>query len=95
MEKKEIKKTPEERFEELIDKIAKAIVERRLGTIAIVMLESVKPLTFIGSQLMIFLDPFVTAFFKPDDYRLFSEMIEDRKNLEKLIERIEQYENEL
>ncbi len=90
-----VKDRKEERFEELIDKIARMIVQRRLGVVAIVLLESVKPLTFLGSQLMVFMDPFVSAFFKPDDYRLFYEMIEDRKNIDKLIERIEKYENEL
>ena len=90
-----VKDRKEERFEELIDKIARMIVQRRLGVVAIVLLESVKPLTFLGSQLMVFMDPFVSAFFKPDDYRLFYEMVEDRKNIDKLIERIEKYENEL
>ena len=90
-----VKDRKEERFEELIDKIARMIVQRRLGVVAIVLLESVKPLTFLGSQLMVFMDPFVSALFKPDDYRLFYEMIEDRKNIDKLIERIEKYENEL
>lgn len=94
MEKK-IDQSKEARFEELIDKIARMIVQRRLGVVAIVLLESIKPLTFLGSQLMVFMDPFVSAFFKPDDYRLFYEMIEDRKNVDRLIERIEKYENEL
>ncbi len=94
MEKK-IEQSKEARFEELIDKIARMIVQRRLGVVAIVLLESIKPLTFLGSQLMVFMDPFVSAFFKPDDYRLFYEMIEDRKNVDRLIERIEKYENEL
>ena len=94
MEKNQIEEK-EKRFDELIDRIARAIVQRRLGVLAIVLLESVKPLTFIGSQLMVFLDPFVSAFFKPDDYRLFYEMLEDRKNVDRLIEKIEQYENEL
>ncbi len=81
-------------FEELIDKLARKIVSRRLGVVAIVLFESVKPLSFLGSQLMVFLDPFISAFFKPDEYRKFYEMIEDRKNIDKLIKRIEHYENE-
>lgn len=93
MEKKE-RDLKDKDFEELIDKLARMIVNRQLSVVAIVLLESVKPLTFLGSQLMVFLDPFISAFFKPDDYRKFYEMIEDRKNIDKLIERIEQYENE-
>jgi len=93
LEKKE-RDLKDKDFEELIDKLARMIVNRQLSVVAIVLLESVKPLTFLGSQLMVFLDPFISAFFKPDDYRKFYEMIEDRKNIDKLIERIEQYENE-
>lgn len=91
MERKEVQN--KKNFDDLIDKLAKMIVERHLGVVAIVFLESVKPLTFLGSQLMVFFDPFVSVFFKPDDYRRFYEMIEDRKNVEKLIEKIEEYEN--
>jgi len=82
-----------EDFSELIDKLARMIVKRRLSVVAIVMLESTKPLTFLGSQLMVFLDPFISVFFKPDDYRKFYKMIEDRRNVDRLIERIEYYEN--
>lgn len=89
-----IQNKEQENYEDLIDRLARMVVKRRLGIVAVVMLESVKPLTFLGSQLMVFLDPFVSAFFKPDDYRRFYRMIEDRSNIDKLIERIEKYENE-
>ncbi len=93
MEKEASEVQNKEDFSELIDKLARMIVKRRLGVVAIVMLESTKPLTFLGSQLMVFFDPFISVFFKPDDYRKFYKMIEDRRNVDRLIERIEYYEN--
>ncbi len=77
----------------LIDDIARAIVRRKLTVPAIVFLESVKPLTFLGTQVMVFLDPFIGAFFAPEKYRRFYNLMEDRKNVELLISRIEHEED--
>ncbi len=94
MEKEEKKIQNQDDFDALIDKLAKMVVERHLGVVAIVLLESIKPLSFLGSQVMVSLDPFVAAFFKPEEYRKFYRMIENRENVEKLIKKIEEYENE-
>jgi len=50
---------PEERRQEIIRVLAKALVERKLTAPAIFFLESVKPLSFVGSQAMVFLQPIV------------------------------------
>lgn len=94
MEKEEKKIQNQDDFDALIDKLAKMVTERHLGVVAIVLLESIKPLSFLGSQVMVSLDPFVAAFFKPEEYRKFYRMIENRENVEKLIKKIEEYENE-
>ena len=60
----------DERRDELIDKIARGTVERNLTAPAIFLLESVKPLTFIGSQVMVFFDPVVRAIFTFKEYDL-------------------------
>ncbi|MBN2537244.1 hypothetical protein JXB37_03095, partial [candidate division WOR-3 bacterium] len=54
---------PAERRDELFDKLAGRIVDLRLTPVAIVMLESGKPVSFVGSQLMVFLQPIITAVF--------------------------------
>ena len=51
-----------ERQAELLKMIANQIVKRKLTTPAIMFFESVKPLSFIGSQGMVFLQPIVQAF---------------------------------
>ena len=48
--------TPEE--QELLNRVAAKIVQKQMTVPAILFLESVKPLNWIGSQVMVFLDPF-------------------------------------
>ncbi len=82
----------EERRDELIDKIARGTVERNLTAPAIFLLESVKPLTFIGSQVMVFFDPIVRAIFTFKEYNEIRLALEDRQNLERLLIKIEEYD---
>ena len=78
-----------ERQKELIEKLARKIVEMRLTTPAIFLLESSKPLSFIGSQALVFLQPVVQAVFPFKEYQEIAVMLEERKNVEKLIVAIE------
>ena len=83
-----------ERRDELLDKIARAVVDRRLTAPAIFFLESTKPLSFIGSQVMVFFDPLVQSIFNIrgyDDVRL---ALEERENVERLLATIERYDAE-
>lgn len=85
---------PEERRREIIRVLAKGLVERRLTAPAIFFLETVKPLSFVGSQAMIFLQPVIQAIFPFRSYNEFSVMMEDRKNVEELICEMERLEAE-
>ncbi|RKZ00671.1 MAG: hypothetical protein DRQ10_03735 [Candidatus Hydrothermota bacterium] len=84
----------EDKFDDLIEKIARRVVEWRLSVPAIVMLESSKPLSFLASQLLVFFDPIVKSFLTVRDYDRFVEMLEDRSNIERLIQRIEELEDQ-
>lgn len=83
-----------ERQKELLEKIANQIVKRKLTTPAIMFFESVKPLSFIGSQGMVFLQPFVQAFLNRREYDEITLMMEERENVEKLLCEIEKQEAE-
>jgi hypothetical protein len=78
--------------DELLDRIAEEVTKRRLGVPAILFLESSKPLSYVGSQLLFFLEPFVRTFVTTDLYERFATLIEDRANYELLIKKIEQHE---
>ncbi len=86
------KATPEE--QELMDRIAKRIVKWGMTVPAIMFLESVKPLNYIGSQVMVFFEPFVGAIFDLKDYSLFQQMMEKRHNVENLLLTIEKFDAE-
>ncbi len=73
----------------LFDKLAQWLARRRLATVAVLFLESVKPLTFVGSQAMYFFEPVVKAFLRGDEYSRFARLMEDRDNMERFLQRIE------
>lgn len=83
-----------ERRQEIIVRIATKIVDMKLTPVAIVMLESSKPVSFIGSQLMVFLQPVVTAVFPFRMYDEVGALLEDRNNVEMLIQTMERLEDE-
>ena len=85
---------PELTEEELIDRTAQEIVQRRLAAPAVFLLESSRPLSFIASQGLVFLGPFIDAAFEVPQYDAFCRMIESRENVEKLTRRIEALEEE-
>ncbi len=84
----------EKDYTDLIERIATRVVEWRMSVPAIVILESGKPLSFVASQVMVFFEPIVQSLFSFRDYRAFYEMLEDRENVERLIQAIERKEEE-
>lgn len=78
----------------LIEKIAGKIVERRLTVIAILFLEMGKPLSFIGSSLLAFLEPVLQSIISFEDIERFRIILEDRDNVEYLIQQIEKIDME-
>ncbi|NOQ21088.1 MAG: hypothetical protein GQ565_00355 [Candidatus Aegiribacteria sp.] len=79
-----------EDFSEFMSKIAKEIVQRQLTVPAIIFLETIKPLSFLGNQLLIFANPVISLVVQTGNYYKFVRMIEDRENIEKLTVVIEE-----
>lgn len=79
---------PEEELA-VLDKVAKKVVEKSMSVPAIVFLESIKPLNFVGSQAMVFFEPIVQSLFNLKDYDTFRTALEKRQTLEILIQKIE------
>ena len=78
--------------DELLEQVAQRINRMGLGVAAIFFLESSKPLTFLGSQALTFFAPFVKSFLTVRTYDQFARLMEDRENVERLILRIEHWE---
>ena len=80
--------TEEER--RLLDELADGLTRRRLGSAALLMLESVKPLGFIGSQFLHFLRPLVSVIWSsPARYDQVTRILERRGSIELLCRRLE------
>lgn len=78
----------------LLERLAKAVVRRRMATPAILFLESLIPLSYIGSQVMHFIRPFMTFLFSQEEYDRLSHLLERRSTLEHLIETIRRLEKD-
>ncbi len=74
---------------QLLSKIADKVVSRRMTTPAVLFLSSVKPLSSIGSQTMVFLRPFLVPLLNAADYDRVADIMDRREGAEALIDAIE------
>ena len=70
------------------------LAERRMSTPALLFLESVKPLNFVGSQVLFFFEPMVKALIHGKSYTRFAVIMENRENVEVFLESIEAADQE-
>ncbi|MBN2460853.1 MAG: hypothetical protein JXB60_04540 [Candidatus Cloacimonetes bacterium] len=84
-----------ERAAEIIEKIAKFIVRKRMAAPAIMTIESLRPLNYIGSQLLYFLAPFAELIFNPKEYQEFAALLEKDEYIKMLLHRIDELDEEL
>ena len=75
---------------EIMRRLAAKVVEWQMTVPAILFLESVKPLNYIGAQAMVFFEPFVQTLFNLKDYDTLRIMMEKRENVELLLLKIEE-----
>ncbi|GAN33105.1 MULTISPECIES: hypothetical protein [Candidatus Brocadia] len=73
----------------LIRKLATVINKRRITVPATMFLECAQPLSYLGSQMMVFFRPFLTFFFTPAEYDLLQDILEKREGIKKIIEELE------
>ena len=65
-------------------------VKRQLEVPANMFLESVRPLNFLGSQALVFLQPILGMVLNPAEVEKFAKLLEKRNALPRLIEKIEE-----
>ncbi|MEW6410853.1 MAG: hypothetical protein AB1483_00105 [Candidatus Zixiibacteriota bacterium] len=76
----------------VLDKLARKAVERGMSVPAILFLESIKPLNFIASQVMVFFEPIIQTVFNFKDYNSLRSALEKRESVEILLLKIEKYD---
>jgi len=84
----------EEDAEKIANDVAAAIVKRRLETPSVLFLEMHKPLSFIASQGALVAMPFLGPLLGPERMTKLSRFLRERKNVERLIQRIEELAEE-
>ena len=84
--------TPQQK--EIVDKVCRQIVKRHLATPSLVFLEMSRPLNFIGSQVMHFFAPFVSALTDSEGHLHFALYLEQRGSIDYICRRIEELEDE-
>ena len=80
---------PTPRQDQLIDRLAAKVVERQMVVPAVLFLETVKPLGYISSQVLVFFGPIAKTIFSPQDYDEVARFLEHRQGIEVLLSRIE------
>jgi hypothetical protein len=72
-----------------LERLAAEIVERGMETPATVLLDSIRPVSFLAGQAMHAVWPLVKITGKFDDYHVIAEALEDRQMVDLLLTRIE------
>jgi len=84
-----------EQTNEMVDRIAKYLVQKKMAAPAIITIESLRPLSRIGSQVLYFLAPFAEIIFNAEEYQKFALLLEDQKNIKNLVNRIDELDVEM
>ncbi len=79
---------------ETVERVARFIVRFSLTVPAILALESLRPLSFVGSQFMYLLSPAVTTFLTQKDWEEMARLLEHRSGVEYVLEVIERTDRE-
>ena len=73
----------------LLQRIAEAVVQRRMAAPAVVFLESLGPMNFLGSQALHFFAPIIELAFSAQEVSLVAALLERRDTTVRLIALIE------
>jgi precorrin-6B methylase 2 len=78
----------------VVDIVAREIARRRLTTPALVFLEMSRPINYVASQAMHFLQPIASVVLDTGGYEQFAKFLEHRGSIDFLCRRIEHFEAE-
>ena len=76
--------------DQAVERVARLTVRFGLAVPAILFLESMKPMSLVGSQAMLALSPFVNVLASRAEWDALQALLEDRRGIEVVIRRIEE-----
>ncbi len=77
-----------------LDRYAKFVVDKGFGTVTILFLDSFENLNFVGSQFLHFFNPLLTMIPYFKFLEKIAYLLEERKNVDYFLNKIEHYMNE-
>ena len=83
---------PDEKQKIIVDKVCREVVKRHLTIPAQIMLETFRPLNYIGSQVLHFFQPIISSVLTGDSYLQFTYFLEQRGSVDYLSRRINEIE---
>ncbi len=83
---------PTEPQRKVVDRVCLEIVRRHMSTPGLIFLETFRPLSYVGSQVLHFFQPIVSAVLRGEGYQHFTDFLEQRGSIDYLCERIEKLE---
>ncbi len=78
----------------LVERVVRFLVDRGLCAPATAALEASRPYTFLGSQFLVFLKPFVHLALPGRDYDRFTRLIENRGSIDLILDELEKVERD-
>ncbi|HDR90965.1 MAG TPA: hypothetical protein ENN75_01825 [candidate division Zixibacteria bacterium] len=78
----------------LFEKLAKEVVQRQLTVPAVMLIESFKPFNWIGSQLMLMLEPITVYMFNIREMQIVRRALQKRDAMEVFVQKIEKADSE-
>lgn len=83
---------PTEAQRQLVDRLCREVVRRRMSTPAQMLLEMSRPLNYVSAQVMHFFQPFVTVLADATAYDGLSAFLEQRGSMEYISQRLQAIE---
>ncbi len=74
---------------EILETLANGIAKRKMSAPAILFLDTLRPMSYLGSQAMVFFEPFCTMIFPKQKYDKIAKILEKRESVTKLIQLLE------
>lgn len=75
---------------EMVERVAREVIRRKLGTPALAFLEMSHPLNAVGANAVHFFTPLLSVLYDVEGCRRFAEFLERRGSIEAICRRIEE-----
>ena len=83
---------PNEKQRLAVDCVCRQIVRRHLSTPALMFFEMSRPMNYLGSQLLHFFSPFLSALTDAEGHKHFASFLEQRGSIDYICRRIKELE---